>query len=81
MLDAGEDQSEVLNPERSLEPEVIRTYRSEPVFEQGILRKLKRTSHNKDLGEELKSYLLRHGLRDHKRGNLPWCNFTIIYGK
>ena len=64
MLDAGEDQSEVLNPERSLNPEVIRTYRSEPepIFAQGIFRKLKRSFHNEDLEEEL-----NHGMRHHER--------------
>ena len=68
MLDAGEDQSEVLTRERRLEPEVIRTYRSDPIFEQGILRKLKRSFHNEDLGEEMKSYLLRNDIGEHKRG-------------
>ena len=91
MLDAGEDQSEVLTPDRRLNPEVIRTYRSEPIFEQGILRKMKRSFHNEDLEEEWKSYLLRNGMGEHKRGfrekfekhskNLPWWYLTIIYGK
>ena len=64
MLDAGEEQSEVLFPERRLDPEVIRTYRSEPIFAQGILRKIKRSFHNEDLGEELNNGM---DIREHKR--------------
>ena len=79
MLDAGEDQSEVLFPERRLDPEVIRTYRSEPIFAQGILRKLKRSFHNEDLGEELNhgihmrkhKRVVREELKKHSK-NLPW---------
>ena len=64
MLDAGEEQSEVLFPERRLDPEVIRTYRSEPIFAQGILRKIKRSFHNEDFGEELNNGM---DMRKHKR--------------
>ena len=56
--DPADDVDESLIPERKLDKEIIRTegimrsLRSEPIFGQGILRKLKRSFHH-DLGERL----------------------------
>ena len=56
--DDVDEYDESLIPERKLDKELIRTdgimssLRSEPIFAQGILRKLKRSFHH-DLGERL----------------------------
>ena len=77
-LDGGEDVGESLLTARRSDPDfvradgIMRSLRSVPVFEQGILRKLKRSSFD-DIGE--RSSMLNNGiLRTLKRSALPSGN-------
>ena len=76
LFDAGDD--EILNPARRSAPDLIRadgimrSLRSEPVFEQGIMRKLKRSPYD-DFGD--KSSMLNNGImRSLKRSAEPLRN-------
>ena len=76
MCDDGDD--EILTPIRRSEPDIIRvdgimrSLRSEPIFERGVLRKLKRSSYD-DFGD--KSSMINNGImRSLKRSAEPLRN-------